>query len=235
MKVFISDIKSIIRVPVLFCALLSPLIILILLLICSPLIERLSGSENPATSGSYYSVTAIALISAIPFIYGLLFSFIHLYKPYLHDAEFPQIKGTRSGFLYRRITVIFILSFIMILPVIFLTDPVPGEGWLRSIWISLLLAAASLIIFLLLVAFGVSRARWAMISIIALVFLLAVPAGMALHHPWNYLAFFSPFYWSGWAWVISSPTEGFIYGAISAGVTAAGSIIFYLSIPESER
>jgi hypothetical protein len=234
MKLLISDIKSIIRVPVLTCALMTPLVILLTLLFCSPLIERLTGSENSDSFVSYYSVAAITLISAIPFIYGLFFSFFHLNKTSYNHKESSESKGSRSDVLISRITVLFILSFIMILAVIFFTDPVSTEGWLRNIYAALLLSAASPFIFLLLVAYGVSRARWIFLSMIALVFLLAVPSGMALHHPWNYFAFFSPFYWSGWAWVITSPMEGLIYGAISLGISVAGSIIFYRSIQVNE-
>ena len=230
MKLFISDIKSIIRVPVLFSALVSPLLILLFLLFFSPLIESLTGSENSGSFGSYYTVAAISLISAIPFLYGLLFSFIHVFKTSFRDRESSETEGPHSGFLVSRITFILIFNIIIILPVIFITDPVSTEGWLRSIFATLLLSATSPFIFLLMVAFGRSKSKWIIVSLFALVFILVVPSGMALHHPWNYFAFFSPFYWSGWAWVIASPVEGLIYGLISIGVTAAGSIIFYRCI-----
>jgi hypothetical protein len=122
----------------------------------------------------------------------------------------------------------------MILPVIFVTDPVPTEGWVRTIYASLLLSVTAPFIFLFLAAFGSTRGRWTILATISFVFLLALPSGMMLHHPWNYIAFFSPFYWSGWAWVIASPVEAVMYGSISAGVTAAGSIIFYRCIPVTE-
>jgi hypothetical protein len=235
MKVFISDIKSIIRVPVLLCALFSPVIVLLLLLLVSPLFKTVDGNANPVAYGSFYSVTAITLISAIPVIYGLLFSYTHLFKTYSPDQISYGISYQGSNKLVRRIIVAVFLSFIVILPVIFLTDPVSTEGWLRSIYAALILSAASPFIFLMLVAFGRSKGRWAVFSMIALVLLIAAPAGMPLHHPWNYLAFISPFYWCGWAWVITSPTEGLIYGLISLFVTAAGSMLFYRCIPVDQR
>jgi hypothetical protein len=235
MKLFLSDIKSIIRVPVLLCALFSPVVVLLLLHLVSPLFKSLDGNANPVAYGSFYSVTAITLISAIPVIYGLIFSYTHLFKTYAPDQGSYGIYDQRSNKLVSRIIFAGFLSFIVILPVIFLTDPVSTEGWLRSLFAALILSAASQFIFLLMTAFGRSRPGWLMLTLIAAVFLASIPAGMSLHHPWNYLAFISPFYWCGWAWVITSPTEGLLYGVISLVVTAAGSILFYRCIPVDQR
>jgi len=47
-------------------------------------------------------------------------------------------------------------------------------------------------------------------------FIIAVPLGLMTYHPWNYMAFFSPFYWVAWAWVISIPFESILYGLIAS-------------------
>jgi fluoroquinolone transport system permease protein len=59
------------------------------------------------------------------------------------------------------------------------------------------------------------------------IFLVAVPLGLLLHHPWNYFAFFSPLYWISWAWIISVPFESLIYGAISMIITFGCILIFF--------
>jgi hypothetical protein len=59
------------------------------------------------------------------------------------------------------------------------------------------------------------------------IFLITVPLGLVLHHPWNYLAFFSPLYWISWTWVVSIPAESFLYGAIATIITSGGIIIFF--------
>jgi hypothetical protein len=233
MKLFISDIKSIIRVPVLLCALLFPVIAAFFLLFCSPLIRKIAGNSDLFGYGRFYSVTAISLFSAIPVIYGLLFSYIHLSDPYYNDQRSQSISDTVGHILLSRIIVTGILSLTVMLPVILLTDPVSTQGWLRGIYAALILSASAPFIFLVMVASDRSGQGWGVL--LAIVFLLAVPAGMSLHRPWNYFAFFSPYYWSGWAWVITSPVEGLIYGLISLVLTAAGSIVFYRSIPGDKK
>jgi hypothetical protein len=59
------------------------------------------------------------------------------------------------------------------------------------------------------------------------VFLAAVPLGLILHHPWNYLAFFSPLYWISWAWIIPSFAESLMYGAIASLITVGCMFVFF--------
>jgi hypothetical protein len=73
------------------------------------------------------------------------------------------------------------------------------------------------------------------LSVISIMFLVTVPSGLMLHHPWSYFAFFSPFYWISWAWVVASPAESLIYGAISVLITSAGMLIFYRCILKNNR
>jgi hypothetical protein len=160
-------------------------------------------------------------------MYGLLFSFIHgkQYPASGNDEGIETDPGRNS--LIARLEVSAILSFITALPVIYLTDPVSTEGWLRGIYAALLLAFNAPFIFLLITCCRTGGLRGLVFSILTVMLLLAVPSGLLLHHPWNYLAFFSPFYWVGWAWVITAPGESVLYGIISLAVTAAGIAIFY--------
>ena len=95
MKLFISDIKFIAHRPLLLTALLSPVIFTLFLLYLFPFISGLTRPDDTLTYGRYYSVTAITLISAIPFIYGLLFSFVHL-------KEHNTIGSAGDDIPYRR-------------------------------------------------------------------------------------------------------------------------------------
>jgi hypothetical protein len=60
-----------------------------------------------------------------------------------------------------------------------------------------------------------------------LFFLITVPFGLLVHHPWNYLAFYSPLYWASWAWIVHSPLESLIYGSIAMFLSAVILIILY--------
>jgi hypothetical protein len=236
MKLFISDIKFIAYRPVLLIALLSPVIFTIFLLFLFPFISGLNNHEDALAYGRYYSLTAITLASAVPFIYGILFSFVHLKEVHSFSTERAAVKvrGIRR-ILISRMDISAVLSFILVLPMIYFTDAVSTEGWLRSIFVSLLLATMAPFIFLFITGFSPDMNNRNIISFITLIFLITVPAGLLLHHPWNYFIFFSPFYWISWAWVIGSPSESLIYGMISMFIAFAGMLIFYRFFLKNSR
>ena len=228
MTLIISDIKSVSRVPVLLCAFLSPVFITLFLVYLFPPIFGLTRSADAFTYVQYYSVCSVTLISAIPFIYGLIFSYIHLTEfqsRFNKDTEKPGKYGGRT--LLIRMVVSSLISFPMVLTAIYLTDAVSTEGWLRSIFASMLLAIMAPFIFLFVAGFSRGRNNRKLMSIISLIFLITAPAGLLLHHPWNYFAFFSPFYWISWAWVIGSPAESIIYGVISTLIASACMFVCY--------
>jgi len=230
MKLFISDIRFIARRPLLLTALFSPVIISLFLLSLFPHISGLARYEDAFSWSRYYSVIAVTLISAIPCIYGLLFSFIHLYKLPLADNNKNAISaGEPKWLLKSRIAAVTFLTFGIVLPVIFLTNPVDTEGWVRSIYAAFLLAIMAPFIFLFTACFGCNRKKWKLYSLISLTFLITVPTGLLVHHPWNYLEFFSPFYWLSWAWVIGLPAESLMYGSISLAIAVVSMLFFYRS------
>lgn len=222
---FISDIKSVARVPVLLCTLLSPVFIALFLLYVYPMISSSAMSEDLSLYVRYYSVTAITLIASIPLIYGLLFSFIQIVESHSNGNLGSQMTG-REGHLIIRTAVAAFLSFITVLPVIFLTDPVSTEGWLRSIYAAFLLTVMTTFIFLFAVCFARDIKKRKILFLISAIFLITVPSGLLLHHPWNYFIFFSPFYWLSWAWIITSQAESLMYGIISLAIAGTGILIF---------
>jgi hypothetical protein len=142
------------------------------------------------------------------------------------SENIDAVEGTDLKRHFRlRLAVSVFLSFGLILPLICVTDAVPTEGWLRSIYAAFLLSAMTLLVFLFSICFVSDRIRRKLIFFIAALFLMTVPTGLLLHHPWNYFIFFSPFYWLSWAWVIASPAESILYGVISMAITGAGFLI----------
>ena len=231
MSLFNSDIKFIAYRPLLLTALVLQVIFTLLLLHFFPFFSGLTRSDNALLFDRYYTVTAITLIAGIPFIYGLLFSFINLKE--LHSVnnagDLVRIPVTKTALL-GRMSISAILSFIILLPLIYITDAVSTEGWLRSIYAAFLLAITASFIFIFSAAYAHDMKSWKITSIISVIFLLALPSGLLLHHPWNYFIFFSPFYWTGWAWVIASPSESIVYGMISLAISAIFSLICFRHI-----
>ena len=223
-KLLIADIKYIVRFPALLCALLSPVIIAILLLFAFPLISGLTRSEDAFLFDRYYTVTAITLISAIPLIYGLLFSFVHQTESVSSENKNEFAGKAVNSYFKLRIAFSVFLGFCVILPLIYLTDAVSTEGWLRNIYASLLLAVMTSLIFLFSICFARNDKGRKMAFFVSALFLMTIPSGLFLHHPWNYFIFFSPFYWLSWAWIIPSPAESLMYGIISLVIACIGII-----------
>jgi hypothetical protein len=224
-EVFITDIKCIAHVPLLLFGILSPLIIALILLISSMFISDL---KDPERALQYYTVIAVSLISAVPFIYGLVFSYIRLNGKQFalnKDSVQPAI-GNREAY-FTGMVISGLSAIVVVLPVIYLTDAVSTEGWLRGIYISVLLATMAVFIYAFSTGSGRSRTKWRIMAAISILFFLPVPFGLILHHPWNYIAFFSPFYWINWAWIIPSPRESLLYGLVSIAITATGLFILY--------
>jgi hypothetical protein len=228
MKLIFSDIKFIVRKPLLLTWLLSPAIFTIFLLYFFSSITGLTRSDNAFLYDRHYTLTAITLIAGIPFIYGHLFSFIHLKELNFAITSGSEVRVplTRTTFL-KRMAASTVLSFIIVLPVIYVTGAVSTEGWLRSIYAAFLLAITAPFVFAFSACYARDMKSWKIISLISLIFLIALPSGLLLHHPWNYFMFLSPYYWTGWAWVIASPSESVLYGAISVALTTIFSLICF--------
>lgn len=234
-KLFIADIKYIVRFPALLFALLSPVIITLFLLYGFPLVSCLTRSENTFLYDMDFTLTAITLISAIPIIYGLLVAFVNQAESQSSDND---KESTGTGLIWHiklRMASSVILSFCVILPLIFLTDAVPTEGWLRSFYATLLLSAMTTLIFLVTIYFSNHFKRWKIVFFVSALFLMTVPSGLLFHHPWNYFIFFSPFYWLSWAWIIPSPAESLIYGIISLVIAGSGMLILYRYITRNPK
>jgi hypothetical protein len=109
---------------------------------------------------------------------------------------------------------LFILSFLSVLIMVRILDPVPSEGRYRTFFIMILISLASLFNYSLLKVSCRNQVCRILQTILILI-LVSMVFGLELHRPWSYLMFVSPFYWTGWAWIIPSPVESFAYSAIA--------------------
>ena len=225
---FRADFRFIARDPMLLMAFLAPLFLILLLRLVVPLLAEYILTRTSFHLMDYYAIVAITMVSLIPMLFGMVYAFILLDE---NDANILQvISVTPAGkrdFLYMRLLIPAFLSFSMVLITIFLTDPVISEGWLRSIFISLLLSTQSSFTFLFIGCLAANKVQGLALSKLYGIFLVAVPLGLLLHHPWNYLAFFSPLYWISWAWIIPSTTESLFYGIIASVITGGSLIVFF--------
>ena len=227
-----SDLKSITQGRILINAILAMLIIILFLKFIFPLISGFIFSKNGTEIYNYYPIIAITLISVIPVIIGILIAYTYNKQDDLIIQVSPSEKII---FIIIKMMFPTISGYLMILITAFVTDPVPSQGWLRTIFISALLSGQTTLIFLLIVILAVKKTDRVAISILPLVFIASVPFGLLVHHPWIYLAFFSPLYWISWAWVIPGAGESIIYGGISLLLTIGGSLVIYRYLLVKER
>jgi hypothetical protein len=225
-RLFIGDINIILHDKKLLARFLAPVVIILLLKYIFPPFSGLIISKAGYHLDRYYSVLAVTLVSGIPMLIGSVCSSILLNEKDLHkrmtvtiDQNFPY------KILLMRMMISVFISFVLVIITIILTIPVPTEGWLRTLFAASLLSIQGPFIFLFISALSVNWRKRSVFSSYYWIFLITVPLGLLLHHPWNYFTFFSPFYWISWAWVIPVPTDSFIYGAIAIVLTSAAIII----------
>jgi len=225
---FKADIKFIARDPMLLLAILAPFMLILFLRLVFPLISDFIYIKTAFQLHIYYTIAAITMVSIVPMLFGMAYAFILLDENDLHILQVIAVTPAgKKNFLYMRMIVPAFLSFIMVLFTIVLTNPVPTEGWLRTVYVSLLLAVQCPFVFLFIGSLAGNKVEGLVLSKFYGIFLVAVPLGLLLHHPWNYFAFFSPLYWVSWAWVTSIPAESLLYGAISMIITLGGILIFF--------
>jgi fluoroquinolone transport system permease protein len=222
-----SDMKIISHDRMLLLLSLTPLLLIILLKLVFPIFSHIFFTKSGFLLDKYYSLIAITSVSIIPMLYGMVYAFV-----LLHENE-PDILNKPEGLpesgrnlLYQRIVMMMTFSLILVFISILIANPVPSEGWLRTVFVIFLLTIQSPFVFLLIGSLADNRVEGLALSAIYGIFLITVPLGMLLHHPWNYLAFFSPLYWIGWTWIEYSAVESLEYGIIAIIITSGAVFIF---------
>lgn len=225
---FRTDFKFILRDPMLLVAGLAPFFLILFLKLVLPLLSDFIFLKTGFILIDYYTIIAISIISLIPMLIGMVYAFILLDENDTHILQVIEVTPAgKINYLYLRMIVPLCFTFFMLSLAIVLTDPVPGEGWLRSLFVCFLLSAAFPFTFLFIGSLAGNKVEGLALSKLLGIFLIAVPLGLILHHPWNYFAFFSPFYWISWSWVIPDPAESMLYGAIALIVTLVSVMVFF--------
>ena len=216
-----ADLKFIARDPMLLLASVAPVFLVILLRLVFPPVASLLLSKTGFDLNLYYPVVAITFISLIPMLIGMVYAFILLDENDQHILQVISVTPAgKKNFIMMRMILPVMMSFIFTLLFIVFADPVPGEGWLRTLVILILISLQSAFVFLFTGSLAGDKIEGLAFSKLYGIFLVAVPLGLILHHPWNYLAFFSP----SWSWVIPSPSYSIWYAVIAFLITSAGMI-----------
>lgn len=223
-----TDFRFICRDPILLLASFMPVILIFLMRYLFPWLTEYIYSKSSFNLSEYYPVVAISIVSIIPMFYGMVYAFVFLDENDSHNIrEISVNPKVKRDFLYMRMLLSAFLSLVMVLVSIFIIDPVESEGWLRNIYISVLLATQAPFIFLFIGCLAENKTEAFALAKLCGVFLVAVPLGLILYHPWNYIMFYSALYWVSWAWIIPSALLSFIYGAIALIITGGSIFLFF--------
>lgn len=214
------DFKSVSHSWYLFIIASAPVLFILLMLLAFPLLADILLSTQDFDLYIYYSITAITMASLIPLLTGHFFTllFARELRNIVPADEAVQPYYQKLTFRIRVFTS-FILSLLFLLLFNFTSDPVPEEGWMRNCFAAFLFALQAPLVFIFAACYNGRKIKGLIVPLLYLLFVIAVPVGLVMYHPWNYLAFFSPFYWIAWAWIINSPLESIAYGTISAIIT----------------
>ena len=221
---FYIDINAILHNKTFLVRILILFILLLSLKFFFPLFYNLIYSKTGFQPGSYFSLTAITLIMIIPLITGLAYTDTLKSEDALHVIN--NHEGTdfhKTKYLLQKMIFPAFFSFILVMVAVILTKPVPAEGWLRTLFAGSLFSIQSSVVFLFGAVSG-GRRKPGVTNWIYGLFVIVVPLGLLLHHPWNYFSFFSPLYWIACSWMVRSPYDSMIYGLIALILTAAAML-----------
>jgi hypothetical protein len=224
---FFEDLKIISLNHRLLIALSILVLIVIILPVCFPAVSHSAYLKTGVQPAKNYTLISLTLIALIPVIIGIAYGKIM-------SDEVQQKKNNDPGMInrntpdstYIRIFTSLTISFILVILSIWFLKPVPSQGWLRTLYGAMLLSVQTPFILLLIAGTGAKKIAGRSLTIFYLVFLIALPFGLLVHHPLNYLAFFSPFYWIAWAWMIRPPVEAILCGSIA--IILSSIVLFIL-------
>jgi hypothetical protein len=216
---------NLVRKRVFLTLLSGSVLILVLLKLVFPLVAENLYSGNVTTLTSYYTFVAITLLVIVPPLTGMIYARDLLNETGLHFLQSYADNQSVRRSITCRMAVSSIVSFVLVLIIIILSDPVPSEGWLRNLFAAFLFSVQAPFTVLLTVSASKNKSKKIVFTILYGLVLVAAPLGLILHHPWNYFVFFSPLYWAAWAWIVQAVAESLVYGTIALILSVATIIL----------
>jgi hypothetical protein len=214
----LKDLKNIFSNYRLLIALLILVWLSFLHTLLFPVFSDYFFSKSGLRLEEYYALFTVTCISVVPALIGTLYGKILREEESQLPSERPP--ENQRTLLFARIVNAVVLTFIITLVSVIIIKPVHAQGWLRNLSAAMLLSVQAAIV-LLYIAISGKSGYGRFYKLITYFLLLSLPLGLLFHHPWNYPAFLSPFYWIGWEWLIVSPTESLLYGVIALVMTSS--------------
>jgi hypothetical protein len=208
-KNIIADLKLLKERPLLILYLLFPALFALILKLIYPLITNQLESLFRLAPENWLTLVLITLISSIPIITGLLMSYMHT-----NARSLPKGTVLIKSELIKSMVEPFLMTLFLILLCIVITNPVPTEGWLRIISVSIILSLHSPYVFMIRTNRYILNVSSLFFFSFCVYWIIAVPFGLMLSKPWHYLAFLSPFYWISWSWLTASVIESVFLAAV---------------------
>jgi membrane-associated HD superfamily phosphohydrolase len=214
MKIISSNYRPFIPVAIL-------LLVIFILPAFFPVLSRSAYTYYGMHPDKYYTLISVTLVSLIPMLCGIAFGTSLYRKESLIGIEDSERSADGPGLsVFIRMFVVLFFSLLLIMLSILIIKPVPAQGWLRTIYAAILLSFQAPAGFLFPRIKDLKRTAGVALSGLYWLFLIALPIGLLLHHPWNRVACFSPFYWVAWAWMLKSPAGAVIYGSVAVILTS---------------
>jgi hypothetical protein len=212
----IADMKLIFLNYRFLIALFVLIVIIVLLPVCFPAVSHSVYLKTGVQPEKYYTLISITLVTLIPVLLGILWGRLTANKKHQSSInDSIKASGIIPDSTYVRIFTSLLISFILIILGIWLIKPVPSQGWLRTIYAAGLLSVQAPFVLILIAGSEAKSIKGRSLMKFYWIFLIALPLGLLVHHPWNYFAFFSPFYWIAWAWMIKPPFQAILCGSIA--------------------
>jgi hypothetical protein len=219
MKIISSNYRFYIPITILF-------LVIFLLPAFFPVHSHSAYLKSGVQPEKYITLISITLVSLVPMLCGLTYGNVLLYKEVLaKTADQKESFGVTKKIVYIRIFRLLLISFILINLSILIIKPVPAQGWLRTLYAAILLSFQAPAGFLYTGIQDLRRIAGITFSVLYWLFIIALPVGLLLHHPWNRVACFSPYYWVAWAWMLKSPAGSIIYGSVAVILTSIVSVM----------
>jgi|WetSurMetagenome_2_1015567.scaffolds.fasta_scaffold05538_4 accessory gene regulator protein AgrB len=195
-------------------------LLIIIILACLPVVTHYEYLRLGLQPTKFHSLVSISLVALIPVFTGIMFGRIESVETYApsFDGLKKFAENVPAATFIRAITCL-VISFLLIILSIWLIKPVPAQGWLRTISAAVLFSFQAPTTMLMHTKSGSRNDDKNKYILLYWITIIMLPVGLMLHHPLNYPAFISPFYWSAWAWMISSPLQSILCGVIALFIT----------------
>jgi hypothetical protein len=235
LKLFRSDCRIIANYAMILSVISGPLLVIVFMKFLFPAFSDFIYSKTGFPINKYYSLIAITFVCLVPFLPGILYANIIKDKRDFQSEGLLTVQDANRNFLFMRMLIAALICFILLWLTIILVKPVPAEGWLRNLFIACLLSVQAPLVCLLICTLVMHKVKRISVFVLCCIFLITVPFGLLVHHPWNYFAFFSPLYWVAWSWVIRSPMESLLYGTIAVILTSGVIVLLFRNYNMTRR